>query len=105
MPWKDVKPMAENLCFIAEHLRQTASFSQLCQQYGISRKTGYKWVERYAQGGIDALGEQSTKRHTQERTPFAVEQMILQLRSQQGTPGPKKIKVMLAERLEHTEVP
>lgn len=97
--------MDEKLLFIADHMRQTASFSQLCQQYGISRKTGYKWIERYAQGGVEALNEQSRKRHTQERTPYAIEQMILQLRSQQGTPGPKKIEVMLAERLEQQEVP
>jgi transposase InsO family protein len=105
MPWKDVKPMDEKLLFIADHMRQTASFSQLCQQYGISRKTGYKWIERYTQGGIEALNEQSRKRHTQERTPYAIEQLILQLRSQQGTPGPKKIEVMLAERLQQQDVP
>ena len=47
MPWKDVRPMDEKVLFIADYLRQVSSFSELCGRYGISRKTGYKWVARY----------------------------------------------------------
>ena len=47
MPWKDVRPMDEKMLFIADHLREPGNFSQLCERYGISRKTGYKWLERY----------------------------------------------------------
>lgn len=106
MPWKDVKPMEEKLLFIADYLRQSNHFSQLCLQYGISRKTGYKWVERYDAGGLDALAEQSRRRHTQyERTPYAVEQMVLQLRQTRDVPGPKKIRAQLEGRLRSDEIP
>lgn len=42
MPWKECVPMDEKLLFIADHLRATCSLSELCERYGISRKTGYK---------------------------------------------------------------
>ena len=106
MPWKDVKPMDEKMLFIADTLRQVESFSQLCERYGISRKTGYKWVERYRQGGIEALAERSRKRHTQaSQTPYAIRQAILQLRDQRDAPGPKKIQALLARRFASEEIP
>src|SRR3989442_310219 len=49
MPWKECAPMDEKLLFIADHLRGGAPLSELCRRYGISRKTAYKWVERYRQ--------------------------------------------------------
>lgn len=106
MPWKDVKPMDEKLLFIADWKREVSNFSDLCLQYGISRKTGYKWVERYESGGLEALEEQSRRRHSHnERTPYAIEQMVVQLRQSRGTPGPKKIQAQLAERLNDEDVP
>lgn len=47
MPWKEVRPMDEKVLFIAGYLRETDCFSRLCEQYGVSRKTGYKWVARF----------------------------------------------------------
>lgn len=106
MPWKDVKPMDEKVLFIADYLRQVDSFSQLCERFGVSRKTGYKWVERYGQGGIEALAERSRKRHSQStQTPYAIKEAVLQLRQHQGTPGPKKIQAMLTQRFGEDEIP
>lgn len=106
MPWKDVKPMDEKVLFIADYLRQVDSFSQLCERYGVSRKTGYKWVERYQQGGLEALEERSRKRHTQAtQTPYALQQAILQWCEHRGTPGPKKIQALLARTFSEDEIP
>lgn len=106
MPWKDVKPMDEKVLFIADYLRQVDSFSRLCKRFGVSRKTGYKWVARYGQGGLTALEERDRKRHTQAtQTPYAIEQAILQLRAQRDTPGPKKIQAMMAKTFAEDEIP
>lgn len=105
MPWKDVKPMDEKVLFIADYLRQVDSFSGLCEKFGISRKTGYKWVERYGQGGAEALSERSHKRHTQSETPYAIKQAILQLREQRDAPGPKKIQALLGRQFSAEEIP
>ena len=49
MPWKETSPVYERSAFIVEYRGGLYSFSALCEKYGISRKTGYKWVD-YADG-------------------------------------------------------
>lgn len=100
MPWKDVRPMDEKLLFLADHLRGVGNFSQLCERYGISRKTGYKWVERYREEGMAGLAERSRRPHHRPvAIPYAIRQAILELRlAQRDAPGPKKIQALLERR-------
>lgn len=107
MPWKDVKPMDEKILFIADHLREAGSFCQLCERYGISRKTGYKWVERYRAEGMAGLEERSRKPHTAAgEIPYAIRKAIIELRRQGRDPlGPKKIQALLGQRFPDQSVP
>lgn len=107
MPWKEVRPMDEKILFIADYLRETTSFSQLCERYGISRKTGYKWVERYQASGIEGLEERSRKPHTMSgEIPYAICKSIIELRRQGRDPlGPKKIQALLARRFPDQPIP
>ncbi len=106
MPWKDVRPMDEKVLFIADHLRSQASFSELCDRYGISRKTGYKWVQRYQESGMEGLGERSRRPLNTHETPYAVREAILALRAgSRDAPGPKKLQVLLAGRVDPEEIP
>jgi transposase InsO family protein len=100
MPWKEVKPMDEKVLFIADCLREADSFSQLCSHYGISRKTGYKWLDRYRGGGLDGLAEHSRRPRTAAgETPYAIRQAILELRGRgPEPPGPKKLQALLVAR-------
>lgn len=100
MPWKDVRPMDEKLLFLADHLRGVGNFSQLCERYGISRKTGYKWIERYRESGVEGLAERSRRpHHNADVIPYAIRQAILEIRTaQRDVPGPKKIQVLLERR-------
>lgn len=63
MPWKELKPMDLKVMFIAAYLADKHTFSKLCSDYEISRKTGYKWVERYEAEGPGGLVERSRRRH------------------------------------------
>ncbi|MGH8577272.1 MAG: helix-turn-helix domain-containing protein, partial [Gammaproteobacteria bacterium] len=47
MPWSQPSPMNQRTQFIADYLRQSLSVTELCEHYGVSRKSGYKWIERY----------------------------------------------------------
>ncbi|MBT8129534.1 MAG: transposase [Gammaproteobacteria bacterium] len=107
MPWKEVKPMEQKILFIADYLREVSSISELCATYGISRKTGYKWIQRYAQLGMDGLSEQSRSPATcPTKTPYHIQQAIIELRQQfQTTPGAKKLRVLLAQRYPDEVVP
>ena len=53
MPWKETCPVNERLSFISDCLAREWTMSELCREYGISRKTGYKWLERFRDGGIE----------------------------------------------------
>lgn len=107
MPWKEVRPMDEKILFIADHLREATSFSQLCERYGISRKTGYKWIERYQAAGIEGLEERSRKPHTVPgEIPYAIRKAVIELRRQGRDPlGPKKIQALLAQHFPDQPIP
>lgn len=47
--------MDQKTQFIADYLRHSLSFEELCEHYGVSRKTGYKWVNRYLTHGPAGL--------------------------------------------------
>ncbi len=61
MPWKDLRPMDERVLFVADYVRELYSFSELCSRYVVSRKTGYKWIERYRREGAEGLEERSRR--------------------------------------------
>ncbi len=61
MPWKEATPMSERKAFVGETLRAEVSISALCRQFGISRKTGYKWLKRYQEEGGRGLEDQSRR--------------------------------------------
>lgn len=107
MPWKEVRPMQQKILFIADYLRDISSMAELCSQYGISRKTGYKWVNRFKEDDLDGLDEQSRRpKHSPGRIPYCIEQTIIELRQQyQNPPGAKKLQILLARRYSEEAVP
>src|SRR5438552_8879007 len=60
MPWKKSGPMEQRTEF-AFRAMQTLNFRALCQQYGISTKTGYKWRERFWRQGLAGMEEESRR--------------------------------------------
>ena len=68
MPWRDSSPMDLKTQFIADYLRQTLSVAELCYHYNISRKTGYKWIDRYLEEGAAGLADRSRRPHHYPRT-------------------------------------
>ncbi len=51
MPWTELSRMDQRQQFLADHLRGRFTMRELCERYGISRKTGYQWVTRVAEEG------------------------------------------------------
>jgi transposase InsO family protein len=84
---------------------KTANFRELCREYGISAKTGYKWKERFMAGGLGGLAEESRKPHGHSRE--LVEEVvcsIIRLKTAHPHWGPRKIRA-LYERKHGGEVP
>jgi putative transposase len=59
MPWKETSSVNVRVKFIAAFLEGNENFSELCERFGIGRKQGYKWRERYEAGGLEALRDRS----------------------------------------------
>jgi putative transposase len=96
MPWKNVTPMEEKHRFIT--LAQSGRFtiSELCESFGISRKTGHKWLTRYAEGGFEGLQEKSrAPKNVPLRTENYIERLIVSERRKHSTWGGKKIHQIL----------
>jgi putative transposase len=64
MTWTTTNEMNERIRFIAAYLEEQELFGELCESFGVSRKTGYKWVERYESGGVKALESRSRAPHS-----------------------------------------
>ena len=60
MPWKEIDAMNQRVEFVLRALR-TENFRELCREYGISAKTGYKWKERFLEYGLAGMGEESRR--------------------------------------------
>jgi transposase InsO family protein len=92
MPWKKSGPMEQRTEF-ALRAMQTLNFRALCQQYGISTKTGYKWRERFWRKGLAGMEEESRrpKSHSKQLPEEEVCE-IVRLKLAHMAWGPRKIR-------------
>ena len=96
MPWKETCSMDQRMKFVVNYLEHELSMSALCREFGISRRTGYKFVSRYIEEGLDGLKDHSRARHHHPNAiSESVEQAILSARYAHPTWGPKKLRAWL----------
>ena len=96
MPWNQVTPMEEIIRFVMLARSDRFTLTDLCEQFGVSRKTGYKHLARYADAGLKGLQARSHRAHRcPHRTDTEVEALILTERRLHRTWGPKKLRVVL----------
>lgn len=92
MPWKEVNVLDQRIEFVIRALMQQESFLQLCREYGISTKTGYKWKERFLEKGEAGLLDESRRPKTSARTAEEIVCEIIRIKKQKNRWGPKKIR-------------
>jgi len=99
MPWKECSVVEERLRFVARLLEGEA-MSDVCRQFGISRKTGYKIFERYKEHGLEALSDRSRRpvRYANQ-LPAPIEAMIVRCKEDKPHWGARKIRELLVRRL------
>ena len=92
MPWKEADLMNLKREFIFKSFNKGQSFTELCREYGISTKTGYKWKERFLEGGFPALEEQSRRPDNNgKETPEAVAVELIRIKNLHKKWGAAKI--------------
>src|SRR3989454_883168 len=98
MPWKTSGPMEQRIEFALRSLR-APNFRDLCREYGISPKTGYKWRQRLLEHGLAGMNELSRRPHAQ---PQGLSEAVVctMVRLKQAHPhwGPRKIQALYARQ-------
>ena len=103
MPWQETSPVEGRERFIDDYQLGLYTMTELCARYAVSRKTGYKWVDRYDGGGRPALVERSrAPHHCPHKIAAPVAQLLLTARRQHPDWGPEKLLQWLAPR--HREI-
>lgn len=92
MPWNETNAMEQRIQFIQDWLRRTHHLSDLCALYAISRKSAYKWIDRYMNDGADwAMDRTHEAALVHNRTSPEVEHALLQMRLLHRTWGARKL--------------
>jgi hypothetical protein len=105
MPWKECSVMDERRLLVARGLAGEPMV-ELCREFGISRKTGYKIFDRYQNCGVEGLTDRSRRPYRYaHQLPFQVENFILNVKREHTTWGARKIRERLIRRFSGIPIP
>jgi transposase InsO family protein len=106
MPWKETEVVDQRTEFVLRALRDVEPFGDLCREFGISRKTGYKWKERFLSEGLAGLGNQSRRPATSpQEVKEAMVCQIVKLKLAHPTWGGRKLRAVLERTTGKDELP
>ena len=99
MSWNESNVMDERMRFVLEYGTGLWTMTELCEEFGVSRETGYEWVRRYRQEGPAGLVDRprGPRRHGRA-TPDVIATAIVALRRERPSWGPRKIVAKLSAR-------
>lgn len=106
MPWKESYPMDEKVKFISYYLNDEWTMAHLCREFNISRKTGYKLVNRYYEEGVEGLKDRSrAPRYHPKAVSKELVALIVQARGDHPTWGPRKLRAWLLRQEPDIKLP
>src|SRR5262249_33624470 len=99
MPWKETCAMTLREEFVRLASQEQANVRALCRRFEVSAKTAYKWLRRFREGGVVALGDRSRRpRESPTQTAEKIEQLVLDARDQHPAWGGRKLRRWLLNR-------
>jgi putative transposase len=106
MGWMETCAVDERMRFVIAVERREESFSAMCRRFGVSRKTGYKWLDRFAEAGVEGLADLSRAPHEHpQAVASAIAERCLEVRRRYPTWGPSKVRAYLERRAPATRWP
>jgi transposase InsO family protein len=103
MPWRETHVPEQRVLLIAEYLRGERSLTDIADHFGVSRKTAYRWIDRFESGGL--LEELSRRpRSSPLQTSSTTVEIIVATRRAHPTWGPRKLLAYLSRLPEHQSV-
>ena len=101
MPWKERSVIDERIHFVIRR-KDGETMASLCREFGISRKTGFKILERYEECGWEGLTDRARRPHRYANAlPEQVEAAIVRAKREKPSLGARKIRERLLRRLPH----
>jgi transposase InsO family protein len=98
MAWRSVKVQEQRVRFVVADSRGEKDFRALCQEFDISRPTGYLWRRRFKEQGLTGIAERSRRpRLSPNQTGMEREQQVVELRERYPDWGARKLQVLLAQ--------
>ncbi len=98
MAWGTVNKKERRMEFVVLAHRREKTMQQLCEEFEISRPTGYEWLRRFDKGGMSAVVEKSRRPvHSPSQTVEGIEQRVVELRKQRPDWGARKLRVLLEQ--------
>jgi putative transposase len=106
MGWRETCAVDERMRFVVAVEVQEVAFAAVCRRFGVSRKTGYKWLARYRSEGVVGLGDRSRAplRHPHAMTD-AIGEACLAVRRRHPSWGPAKVRAWLERGAPETAWP
>lgn len=106
MPWKENKPMDERAQFVFYVFEGELSITELCDHFGVSRKTGYKWLDRYEKEGLAGLSDRACVPHRlPNRTSGEVIDYLLCMRERHPSWGARKLMQLAQKKRPELRLP
>jgi len=106
MPWREMSPLEQRLDFVREYETELFTMTELAAHYGISRKTGYKWLAEYQAHGAVGLCDRSRRpHHSPQATATGLKEAVLAVRRRHPRWGAKKLLAVAARRDPHAAWP
>ena len=101
MPFIEQSIMSLRIEFCILASKSESNMSDLCRRFNITRRTGYKWLERYLDQGLPGLKEKSRRPHTfPNQTPPHIDQYVVELRKNDQEWGSKKLHKIISNHKE-----
>jgi putative transposase len=106
MGWMETCAVDERMRFVMAVEKHEESFAAVCRRFGVSRKTGYKWLARFEEAGVEGLLDRSrAPQHHPQSIPDPIVARCLATRREHPTWGPLKVRAFLKRRGPGTEWP
>jgi putative transposase len=106
MGWMETCAMDERMRFVMAVEKHEESFAATCRRFGVSRKTGYKWLARFEEAGVEGLLDRSrAPQHHSQAIPDPIAARCLATRREHPTWGPLKVRAFLKRRAPRSEWP
>lgn len=99
MPWRESSVLEQRIEFVVMAHRREHSMKELCETFGISRKTGYTWLKRYEAEGSRAMQDRSRRpKYSPRQTDSEIEATVVALRKERPDWGAPKLRYLLVQQ-------